>query len=65
MVLPEPKEEGKKYSKMWDFPCGPVVNNPPSNAGDSGSISGWGTKIPHDPGERSPPAATKAQCSQS
>ena len=30
-----------------DFPGGPVVENPPSNAGDAGSIPGWGTKIPH------------------
>ena len=29
------------------FPGGPVVKNPPSNAGDVGSIPGWGTKIPH------------------
>ena len=31
---------------MRDFPGGPVVKNPPSNAGDSGSIPGRGTKIP-------------------
>ena len=30
-----------------DFPGGPVVMNPPSNAGAAGSILGWGTKIPH------------------
>ena len=24
-----------------------MVKNPPSNAGDSGSIPGWGTKRPH------------------
>ena len=29
----------------WDFPGGPVVKNPPSNAGGVGSITGWGTKI--------------------
>ena len=29
-----------------DFPGGPVVKNPPSNAGDVGSIPGWGNKIP-------------------
>ena len=32
---------------MRDFPFGPVVKNPPSNAVDAGSIPGWGTKIPH------------------
>ena len=25
----------------------PVVKNPPSSAGDTGLIPGWGTKIPH------------------
>ena len=34
-----------KYSR--DFPAGRVVKNPPSNAGDTGSIPGRGTKIPH------------------
>ena len=29
-----------------DFPGGPVVKNPPSNAGDADSIPGQGTKIP-------------------
>ena len=32
---------------MWDFPGGPVVKTSPSNAGDVGSIPGWGPKIPH------------------
>ena len=30
-----------------DYPGGPVVKNPPCNAGDLGSVPGWGTKIPH------------------
>ena len=30
-----------------DFPDGPVVKNPPSTAGDVGSIPGQQTKIPH------------------
>ena len=34
-----------------DFPGGPVVKNPPSNAGDVGSIPGQGTKIPHAAGQ--------------
>ena len=29
-----------------DFPGGPVVQNPPRNAGDIGSIPGLGAKIP-------------------
>ena len=32
---------------LEDFLGGPVVKNPPSNAGDMGSIPGRGTKIPH------------------
>ena len=32
---------------LRDFPGGPVVKNPPCNAGDVGSIPGQGTKIPH------------------
>ena len=30
---------------LWDFPCGLVVENPPSNAGDLGSIPGQETRI--------------------
>ena len=35
-----------------------MVKNPLSNAGDVGSVSGWGTKIPHAVGQLSPCAAT-------
>ena len=35
----------EKLSK--DFPGGPVVKNLSCKAGDSGSIPGRGTKIPH------------------
>ena len=38
---------------------GPVVKNPPSNAGDVGSIPGWGTKLPPAAGQLSPRATTK------
>ena len=31
----------------WDFPGSPVSKISPSNAGDVGSIPGWGNKIPH------------------
>ena len=34
-------------SRDWDFLGGPVVKNLPCNAEDTGSIPGWGTKIPH------------------
>ena len=37
-----------------DFPGGP-----PSKAGDSGLIRGWGTKIPYAAGQLSPRAANK------
>ena len=35
-----------KY-KSRDFPGGPVVNDPPSDARGVSSIPGQGTKIPH------------------
>ena len=38
-------------------PDGPVVKNLPTNAGDTGSIPGGGTKIPHAAGQLSPLAA--------
>ena len=41
-----------------DFPGGPVVKNPPYNAGDAGSIPGQGTKIPNAAGQLSPHATT-------
>ena len=39
-----------------DFTGGPVVKNPPSNAGDLGSIPGQETKIPHATGQLEKPA---------
>ena len=42
-----------------NFPGGPVVKNPPSNAGDKGSIPGWGTKIPHAIGQLNLCATTR------
>ena len=44
--------------KAWDFPGGPVVQNPPYNAGDAGLIPGQGTKIPHAAGQLSLCATT-------
>ena len=40
-------ELGKENRCIKDFPSGPVLKNPPWSAGDTGSIPGWGTKIPH------------------
>ena len=45
-------------TRYGDFPGGLVVKNPPSNAGDVGSIPGQGTKIPHAAGKLSPCATT-------
>ena len=45
-------------SQNRDFPGGPVVKNPPSNAGDAGLIPGQGTKIPHAAGQLRPRAKT-------
>ena len=39
-----------------NFLGGPVVKNSPFNAGDTCSILGWGTKIPHATGQLSPSA---------
>ena len=37
--------KGKKEGR--GLPCSPVVNTSASKAGDTGSIPGQGTKIPH------------------
>ena len=57
---------GKPYHWQWlpsilrmrDFPDGQVVKNLPSNAGDTGSISGLGTKIPCARAQLSPCTVT-------
>ena len=36
-----------------DFPSGPVVKNPASNAGDVGSVPGWESNISHALGQLS------------
>ena len=46
-VLPT-KQNRVLIRNIWDFPGGPVVKDPPSKAGDVGSIPGQGTKIPHE-----------------
>ena len=47
-----------------DFSGDSVVNNPPSNAGDVGSIPVQGTKISHAVGQLSLRATPKTQHSQ-
>ena len=41
-----------------DFAGGPAVKNPPSNAGDAGSIPSQGTNMPHAVGKLSPCTTT-------
>ena len=51
-----------KSYPLGGFSCGPVLRNPPSKAGDAGSIPDLGTKIPHATGQLSPrPAIREAQ----
>ena len=59
------KTNNNKYQQGWgDFPGSPVVKNLPSNTGDSGSIPGRGTKIPHAAGQLRPRATTtESECS--
>ena len=49
-ILFEEVSKSFAYLKLGDFPGGSVVKNPPSNAGDTISIPGRGTKIPHATG---------------
>ena len=56
---PQITELGTEKMTARDFPAGPVVENPISNAGDAGSIPGWGTKIPHAVEQLSPRAPTR------
>ena len=51
--LGEPSLRGR----FRDFPSGPVVENLPSNAGDTASISGWGPNIPYAMGQVGPGTA--------
>ena len=48
--------------KKWKVPGDPLVKNLPSNAGDTGSMPGWGTKIPHALWPLSPCATTREDC---
>ena len=43
---------------------GPMVNNPPSDAGDMGLIPVRGTKVPHVAEQLSPPTATRERVRQ-
>ena len=52
-------ESYKLKSPNEGFPGGPVVKNSPYNAGDMGSISGEGIKIPSAVGQLSLHATTR------
>ena len=46
-AITDQKKNGKIISeKNRHFSGGPMAKNPPSNADDTGSIPGWGTKDP-------------------
>ena len=45
-----------------DFASGPVVENPPSNAGHMGSIPGQRTKMPRAAGQLSPSPELESLC---
>ena len=51
------KSEAYKYLEMEDLPGGPVVKNPPSDAGDAGLIPGQAPKVPHAVGQLNPHTA--------
>ena len=53
-----------KLTKLspWDFPGGPGLKNPPSNAGDTGLKPGWGPKISHASGELHPVCCNISPC---
>ena len=56
---------GIEYQPEGDFPGGPVVENPPSNAGGMGSIPGKETRIPNAMGKLSPRDAMKIPSAKS
>jgi len=44
---------------LWDFSAGPVVKNSSCNAGDMGSNTSQGTKIPHAVEQLNPCTTTR------
>ena len=49
---------------LRDFPGGPMVKNPPSNAGDAGSSPGQGPKIPHPSWPKNQSIKQKQYCNK-
>ena len=56
------RRELTKTNLSGNFPCGPVVKSLPSNAGVTGLIPGWGTKILHASGQLSWRFPTREAC---
>ena len=52
--------KSKQNNQTVDFLSGPVIKNPPCNAGDAGSIPSRGTKSPHASKQLSPSALEPA-----
>ena len=52
-------QDRPSQNMLQDFPGGPGVKNPPSSAGDVGSIPGRGTRIPHATRQLNPQASTR------
>ena len=50
-VCGRPLDKVSVIYRPRDFSGGPVVKNPPSNAGNTGLIPGQGTAIPHAGGK--------------
>ena len=53
-----------KTPPCGDFPGGAVVKSSPSNAGDEGSIPGWGAKISHASGPKNQNIKQKQYCNK-
>ena len=60
--LRDSNENLKNQTSNRDFHGGPVVKNPPSNAGNTGSIAGRGTNIPPAVGGLCPCTTTTSPC---
>ena len=56
--LEEKRRERHSHLKVRDFPGGSVVKNLPTIVGDTGSIPGLGTEIPHATGQLGPHTTT-------
>ena len=54
LVRGEGRDEGRTEI-LRDFPGGPVVKNPPSNAGDAGLTPGWEPRVPVPRGNQACP----------